>query len=69
MSWRWAHGGAPEEAGEESRVEIDLRPIDSGTELTLTHSRLQNEASRASHEQGWNGALDKLVRHFPKEGT
>ena len=69
MSWRWAHGGAPAEAGEESRVEIDLRPVDTGTELTLTHSRLQNEASRASHEQGWNGALDKLVHHFLKEGT
>jgi uncharacterized protein YndB with AHSA1/START domain len=64
MSWRWARGGAPDEAGEESRVEIDLRPIDTGTELTLRHSRLQNEASRASHEQGWDGALDKLVRHF-----
>ena len=25
MSWRWTHGGEPEEAGEESRVEIDLR--------------------------------------------
>jgi uncharacterized protein YndB with AHSA1/START domain len=64
MSWRWVLGGDPEEAGEESRVEIDLRPIDTGTELTLTHSRLQTEASRASHEQGWNGALDKLVRYL-----
>jgi uncharacterized protein YndB with AHSA1/START domain len=69
MSWRWTHGGDPEEAGEESRLEIDLRPIDTGTELTLTHSRLQNEASRASHEEGWSGALDKLVVHFPDVRT
>jgi uncharacterized protein YndB with AHSA1/START domain len=74
MSWRWTHGGEPDEAGpgeagEESRVEIDLRPIDTGTELTFTHSRLQTEASRASHEQGWNGALDKLVLHFTKGRT
>ena len=69
MSWRWAHGGDPEEADEESRVEIDLRPIDTGTELTLTHSRLQSESSRDSHEWGWNGALDKLVRHFAKART
>jgi uncharacterized protein YndB with AHSA1/START domain len=69
MSWRWTHGGDPEEAGEESRLEIDLRPIDTGTELTLTHSRLQNEASRASHEEGWKGALDKLVVHFPDVRT
>jgi uncharacterized protein YndB with AHSA1/START domain len=66
MSWRWIQGGEPDEAGEESRVEIELRPIDTGTELTLTHSRLQTETSRASHEQGWNGALDKLVQHFVK---
>ncbi len=64
MSWLWTQGGDPEEAGEESQVEIDLRPIDTGTELTFTHSRLQNEASRASHEEGWNGALDKLVTHL-----
>jgi uncharacterized protein YndB with AHSA1/START domain len=64
MTWRWTDGGEPEEDGEESRVEIDLRPIDNGTELTFTHSRLQTEGSRDSHAWGWNGALDKLVRHF-----
>ena len=69
MSWRWAHGGEPEEAGEESQVEIDLHPIDTGTELRFTHSRLQSEVSRDSHKQGWNGSLDKLVRHFAKQGT
>jgi len=67
MSWRWTHGGEPEEAARESRVEIALRPIDTGTELTFTHSRLQTEASRASHEAGWNGALDKLVRQFARD--
>jgi hypothetical protein len=30
----------------------------------FTHAPLQTEASRASHEQGWNGALDKLERYF-----
>jgi uncharacterized protein YndB with AHSA1/START domain len=64
MTWRWTHGGEAVEAGEESRVEIDLRPIDTGTELTFTHARLQTEASRDSHAWGWGGALDKLERHF-----
>ena len=64
MSWRWINGGESEESGELSHLEIDLRPIDTGTELTLTHSRLQSDASRASHERGWTGSLDKLVRHF-----
>ena len=66
MSWRWTEGGEPDEAGEESRIEIDLRPVDIGTALTFTHARLRTEASRNSHEGGWNGALDKLERHFQK---
>ena len=61
MSWRWT-GGA-EDPGE-SLVEIRLRTVAEGTELTLTHSRLHDEESRRSHEEGWTGALDKLERHF-----
>jgi uncharacterized protein YndB with AHSA1/START domain len=61
MSWRWL--GGQEDPGE-SRVEIDLRAIPEGTELTLTHSGLHSEATRSSHEQGWTGALDKLERHL-----
>jgi uncharacterized protein YndB with AHSA1/START domain len=60
MSWRWAGGEDPGE----SLVEIDLRVIAEGTELTFTHSRLHDEDTRRSHEEGWNGALDKLQRHF-----
>ena len=65
MTWRWTVGGG--DAGE-SRVEVDLRAIADGTELTLTHSRLQDEASRQGHEAGWNGALDKLELHFSPIG-
>jgi uncharacterized protein YndB with AHSA1/START domain len=61
MTWRWT-GGA-EDPGE-SLVEIRLRAVAEGTELTLTHSRLHDEATRRSHEEGWTGALDKLERHF-----
>ncbi len=67
MTWRWAEDGGTGKAGDESRVEVDLRPIDIGTELTFTHDRLHTVASRDSHEWGWNGALDKLERHFEKE--
>jgi uncharacterized protein YndB with AHSA1/START domain len=61
MSWVWASGGEPEEGQAVSRVEMQLRPIDIGTELTLTHAALQNDASRISHTRGWDGALDKLM--------
>jgi len=60
MTWRWVGGEAPGE----SRLEFKLRAIAEGTELTLTHSRLPDEETRRSHEEGWSGALDKLVRHF-----
>jgi uncharacterized protein YndB with AHSA1/START domain len=61
MSWYWA-GGA--EDPNESQLEIILRRIEEGTELTLTHSRLADETTRESHEDGWAGALAKLDAHF-----
>jgi uncharacterized protein YndB with AHSA1/START domain len=64
MSWRWTAGGEPDELGRTSRVEFDLRPIDSGVELTFTHADLSTEVSALSHEQGWTGALDKLERYL-----
>jgi uncharacterized protein YndB with AHSA1/START domain len=60
MSWRWADGEDPGE----SLLEIDLRAFAGGTEMTLIHSRLHDEDTRRSHEEGWSGALDKLQRHF-----
>jgi uncharacterized protein YndB with AHSA1/START domain len=60
MSWRWKDGEDPGE----SHLEFLLRDIGLGTELTLTHSRLHDEDTRRSHEDGWNGALDKLQRQF-----
>jgi hypothetical protein len=57
-------GAGPKDPGE-SRVEIGLRAVPEGTELTFTHSRLHDEESRCGHEAGWSGSLDKLERHFP----
>ncbi|HEX3535616.1 MAG TPA: SRPBCC domain-containing protein [Stellaceae bacterium] len=61
MSWRWT--GGVEDPGA-SLVEIRLRPVSEGTELTLTHARLHDEETCRSHKDGWTGALDKLERHF-----
>ncbi len=60
MSSRWMGGEDPGEL----LIEIDLRAIAEGAELTFTHSRLRDEETRRSHEAGWSGALDKLERHF-----
>ena len=64
MTWEWTFGGEPDERGQVSRVEIDLRPIDIGTELTFTHARLQTKISGEHHEWGWSGALDKLTGYL-----
>lgn len=66
MTWRW-EGGV--EDPEESLVEIKLRAVAEGTELTFTHSRLHDEESARGHERGWTGALDKLERHFLSAGA
>jgi uncharacterized protein YndB with AHSA1/START domain len=63
MSWRWVAGEDPGE----SLLEFNLRVVRDGTELTLTHSRLHDDETRRTHEEGWSGALDKLVRHFSGE--
>jgi uncharacterized protein YndB with AHSA1/START domain len=55
FTWEWP--GMPER---ESLVTFLLEPIEAGTELTLIHAQLPDEAARKSHEQGWNGLLDKL---------
>ncbi|MEO8187991.1 MAG: SRPBCC domain-containing protein [Burkholderiaceae bacterium] len=61
MTWRWL---GDEDDGGESRVEIDLRPVDGGTELVFTHAQLRSEESCKGHTEGWNGALDKLEKYF-----
>jgi uncharacterized protein YndB with AHSA1/START domain len=64
MSWRWISGGVVDERSNVSRLEIRLRSIETGTELTLIHSGLSNDDSARSHDGGWGGALDKLVHRF-----
>lgn len=65
MSWRWIQNGRIDEHEKVSRVEMRLRPIETGTELTLVHSGLSDEDSARAHESGWDGAVQKLMRQFP----
>ena len=64
ISWSYAIGGEPDEAGRTSRIQFDLAPIEGGVELTLTQSELKNETSRLSHVRGWTGSLARLVARF-----
>jgi len=54
FTWEWP--GAPER---ESLVTFLLQPIDGGTQLTLIHAQLPEDAVE-SHERGWSGLLHKL---------
>jgi uncharacterized protein YndB with AHSA1/START domain len=45
------------------RVSISFEPRDTGTEVVVTHERIGSAAARISHERGWNGCLDGLVRY------
>ncbi len=51
--------GGMEDPGE-SRVGVVLRAVAEGT---FTHSRLDDENTAPSHEEGWMGALRKLERY------
>ena len=55
FSWAWQ--STPER---ESQVTIDLKPVNDGTMLTLTHEQFFNEKARDDHGRGWNVALDRL---------
>lgn len=59
MTWQWTR-----DEDIVSRVEIDLREISEGTELTFTHAQLPDEETRENHIEGWNGGFDKLEQYF-----
>jgi uncharacterized protein YndB with AHSA1/START domain len=62
LAFTWSWEGATVE--EESLVVIELRPLDAGTELVLTHSRFASEASRDGHARGWGASLPRLATYL-----
>lgn len=44
-----------------STVEISLKPVDAGTELTLVHSGLPTADDGERHTEGWTHFLGQLV--------
>jgi uncharacterized protein YndB with AHSA1/START domain len=58
FTWTWqSHDlDAPE-----TQVTLEFRPNGDVTDLTLTHERFRNEASRKSHTEGWTGCLNRLA--------
>lgn len=54
---RWDDGSAPE-----TLVRVELRERDGRTELTLTQSGFETDASAHDHTEGWSSAMAHLAR-------
>jgi len=62
LAFTWSWGPV-----DETLVTVALRDVDGGTEIKLTHERLQTEALRDLHQHGWEISLDNLVRFAEAE--
>ena len=56
---RYTWGIEPNVADE--TVTVTFVPVGEGTEVTVFHENAPDVASRDSHENGWDGCLEKLV--------
>jgi uncharacterized protein YndB with AHSA1/START domain len=57
---------SPYTGSEASVVTVELRQVDDGTELTLTHAQLPADQVE-SHGGGWGSILDQLARHLAEQ--
>jgi len=64
LSFSWAWKSTPDRV---SRVRIELRPVDGGTELDFVHDRFFDEVARDNHQRGWSGTFAKLDALFQQE--
>jgi uncharacterized protein YndB with AHSA1/START domain len=54
MSWKWT------QEEQDTLITLTFRPKGNGTELRMRHEGFSNADRRDSHNNGWNGTLDKL---------
>jgi uncharacterized protein YndB with AHSA1/START domain len=59
LVYTWAWHTMPER---ESLVTVEFKPDGDGTLLTLTHEQFTDSDARDRHQNGWNGALDKMEK-------
>ena len=57
FTWKWENN---ESCQEDSRVTVELIPIEGGTEVRLLHEKLPNVKERDSHVKGWSACLEQL---------
>ena len=59
MTWGWKN-----QSEHESLVTVNFLPMHGGTQLELRHDQYRDFENEPTHEEGWNGALDKLETHL-----
>ncbi|MEZ5998572.1 MAG: SRPBCC domain-containing protein [Hyphomonas sp.] len=55
FSWAWEEDNMPL-----SLVDVAIRTVGAGVELTLTHTEFPTSDARDRHVEGWQGCFDKL---------
>lgn len=61
FTWDWEQ---EQSAVGETVVTVELREVDGGTELVLTHEGFPAAEARDGHEEGWASCLDRLEAHL-----
>jgi uncharacterized protein YndB with AHSA1/START domain/quercetin dioxygenase-like cupin family protein len=59
FTWVWEEDDPEDEI--ETLISVVLTPVESATQLVFTQTGFASAESRDGHEEGWNGALDRLV--------
>jgi uncharacterized protein YndB with AHSA1/START domain/quercetin dioxygenase-like cupin family protein len=59
FTWLWEEDDPKAEI--ETQISVDFTPSPDGTDLLFRQSGFASTESRDGHEEGWNGALDRLA--------
>jgi uncharacterized protein YndB with AHSA1/START domain len=54
--------------GPVERVTVCFEAHGASTDVVVTHERIPDDSARTSHERGWIGCLDSLVRYAEQVG-
>jgi uncharacterized protein YndB with AHSA1/START domain len=55
--------------GPVERVTVCFEVYGAATEVVVTHKRIPDDAARTSHERGWIGCLDSLLKYAERPGN
>ena len=63
FTWSWSRVWAQ---APESVVVVELEDADGGTRVTITQGEFDSDEVAAPYAMGWEGGIEKLVRHFER---